>query len=152
MTPAFLNVLIKHGELTTEQAHLLSSYKLEDSTCIENAVLGVIPSNKLGLLVSKIFAIDHVDLNTFDFKSTCEALGLNSLIQKHQALPINKTAHSVTLAISDPTNSEIEDEFRFATGLQVELVIADISSIKKAIYSLYGRNLQSDGGDRKSVV
>ncbi|WP_417870834.1 hypothetical protein [Vibrio furnissii] len=42
--------------------------------------------------------------------------------------------------MTDPTNQQAEDDFRFATGLQVDLVIADFAELDAAIRRLYGRS------------
>ena len=55
------------------------------------------------------------------------------------------------MAIADPTNQQAEDDFRFATGLQVDLVIADFSELDAAIRRLYGRALGQERSSLKEI-
>ncbi|MFA0414113.1 type IV-A pilus assembly ATPase PilB [Vibrio renipiscarius] len=153
MTQYLLKVLAQEGILSPEQEVDLKSQNCPSSLALleQVAELPQLNSAKLAEFFSHYFSIPKVDLSQYHYADLCNHLGLSSLIQKFTAIPIKQDAHTLTVAIADPTSSEVEDEFRFATGLQVELVLADLSSIKKAIYSLYGRNLQSDGGAKKEI-
>ncbi|KII78545.1 type IV-A pilus assembly ATPase PilB [Vibrio renipiscarius] len=153
MNQYLLKVLVQEGILSPEQEVDLRNQDCPSSLALleQVAELPQLNSAKLAEFFSHYFSIPKVDLSQYRYADLCNHLGLSSLIQKFTAIPIKQDAQTLTVAIADPTSSEVEDEFRFATGLQVELVLADLSSTKKAIYSLYGRNLQSDGGAKKEI-
>ncbi|MBA5764252.1 type IV-A pilus assembly ATPase PilB [Vibrio sp. 404] len=150
MSQSLIKVLIDTGELDDELARQLTSL-LKAPQLNNDAILQVITATDLAQTTSRLLGIPLVNLQEYDFNSLCHHLGLSSLIQKYCAIPIGHSDQTLTLATSDPTNSEIENEFRFATGLNIELVIADINSIKKAIHSLYGRNIPSGGSSKKEI-
>ncbi|WP_412498985.1 type IV-A pilus assembly ATPase PilB [Vibrio furnissii] len=95
--------------------------------------------------LSQIFGLPETDLTRFDYAPLCQQLGLRELITRYQALPLHSNGQILTLAVADPTHLQVEDEFRFATGLQVELVLADHKALHATIRRLYGRSLATPG-------
>ncbi len=84
--------------------------------------LNLIENQQLTEQLAHIFGLPKVEIDQFDYVAICQKLGLRELITRHQALPLYESAQQLTIAIADPTNLELEDEFRFATGRQIELV------------------------------
>lgn len=101
--------------------------------------------------LSQIFGLPATDLTRFDYAPLCQQLGLRELITRYQALPLHSNGQILTLAVADPTHLQVEDEFRFATGLQVELVLADHKALHAAIRRLYGRSLATPGTQGKEI-
>lgn len=95
-----------------------------------------------------IFGLDVVNISQLNYVSTCQELGLRDLIIRHQALPISYDNSTIHLAISDPSISQVEDDFRFTTGKQITLVLADQGQIQAAIRRVYGSALS--GGEMES--
>lgn len=106
--------------------------------------LNLIKHDELIEQLSLIFGLQQISLDQFDYHSLCLKLGLRALITRFQALPINQTSQLLTLAVADPTNLHIEDEFRFATGLRVELVLADVKQLRGAIRQVYGQAVSGE--------
>ncbi|MGC9494529.1 type IV-A pilus assembly ATPase PilB [Vibrio genomosp. F10] len=101
--------------------------------------------------LSALFGLTPTPLSQFDYATLCHSLGLRELISRYQALPLQSDGMVLSLAVSDPTRSEIEDEFRFATGLQVELVLADLNDLKSAIRRLYGQTMTTSTSSTKDI-
>ncbi|MBE3663550.1 type IV-A pilus assembly ATPase PilB [Vibrio navarrensis] len=106
--------------------------------------LGFFQAEELTEHLSVLFGLPPVELSHYDYQSVCNQLGLRELITRHQALPLQKNRSALILASADPTNLQAEDDFRFATGLQVEMVLADVKQLQGAIRRLYGRTLSQD--------
>ena len=106
--------------------------------------LGFFQAEELTEHLSALFGLPPVELSHYDYQSVCNQLGLRELITRHQALPLQKNRSTLILASADPTNLQAEDDFRFATGLQVEMVLADVKQLQGAIRRLYGRTLSQD--------
>lgn len=113
--------------------------------------LGIFHPHDLTEQLSQIFGLPETDLTRFDYPSFCQQLGLRELITQYQALPLQRHGQVLTLAVSDPTHLQIEDEFRFATGLQVELVLADYKALQAAIRRLYGRTIDHATSQGKEI-
>ncbi|EGR2794848.1 type IV-A pilus assembly ATPase PilB [Vibrio navarrensis] len=106
--------------------------------------LGFFQAEELTEHLSALFGLPPVELSHYDYQSVCNQLGLRELITRHQALPLQKNRSALILASADPTNLQAEDDFRFATGLQVEMVLADVKQLQGAIRRLYGRTISQD--------
>ncbi|KHT46448.1 type IV-A pilus assembly ATPase PilB [Vibrio sinaloensis] len=113
--------------------------------------LNLIEHQQLTEQLAHIFGLPKVDIDQFDYSAICQKLGLRELITRHQALPLYESAQQLTIAIADPTNLELEDEFRFATGRQIELVLADIKALYSAIRKLYGRKIETGLSVKKEL-
>ncbi|MCV6021130.1 hypothetical protein OFO93_31990, partial [Escherichia coli] len=90
---------------------------------------GFFTSSELAKHLSSIFCLSQPELSQYEYASLCQQLGLRELITRHNALPLYRTPSTLLLAVADPTNQQAEDDFRFATGLQVELVLADFREL-----------------------
>ena len=56
----------------------------------------------------------------------------------HLAVPIVRTADSVTVAVADPLATEVVGELRQRTGLDVEMALASAARIRELIRAVYG--------------
>lgn len=113
--------------------------------------LSLFSANTLTDHLSAIFGLPETNLDHYDYHDLCQKLGLRELITRHQALPISSHDHVLTIAVSDPTHLLIEDDFRFATGHQVELVLANFKTLQGAIRRLYGHSIQGAQQTQKEI-
>lgn len=137
--------------LTQEQAlleHIEASGHSVPEALFE---LGLFTPNDLTEHLSSIFGLSETNLDHYDYQALCQKLGLRELITRYQALPISNHESVLTVAVSDPTNLQIEDDFRFATGHQVELVLANFKLLQGAIRRLYGRSIQGAQQTQKEI-
>ncbi|ADT86067.1 type IV-A pilus assembly ATPase PilB [Vibrio furnissii] len=149
-----LIAILRQAELispTQEQAvidHIHASGATVPEALID---LAIFHHHDLTEQLSQIFGLPETDLTQFDYAPLCQQLGLRELITRYQALPLHSNGQILTLAVADPTHLQVEDEFRFATGLQVELVLADHKALHAAIRRLYGRSLATPGTQGKEI-
>lgn len=149
-----LIAILRQAELispTQEQAvidHIHASGATVPEALID---LAIFHHHDLTEQLSQIFGLPETDLTRFDYAPLCQQLGLRELITRYQALPLHSNGQILTLAVADPTHLQVEDEFRFATGLQVELVLADQKALHAAIRRLYGRSLATPGTQGKEI-
>lgn len=115
-------------------------------------VLDFFSGDSLANNIKTIFGLPLVQLANTDYESLCEQLGLRELITKYRAIPISVSSSTLTLASADPTDLQAEDDFRFATGLQIELVVANYSELESAIRKLYGRSISGQDSKRKEIT
>lgn len=102
--------------------------------------LGWLTAQDLTSALEKLFALPATQLHDYNYIELCRTAGLRELIVKNHAIPIKQNSHTLSIAISDPSIVELENEFRFATGLQIELAVCDCLDITSAIKRLYGEN------------
>lgn len=141
-----------HLSLTQEQAiveHLQASGGSTPEALIEH---GLFKADNLAEHTAHIFGLPLISLTDYDYELLCEQLGLRELITQHQVIPIAKSASTLTLASADPTDLQAEDDFRFATGLQIELVVANYRTLEGAIRRLYGKVITNGDSNRKEIT
>ncbi|HDU8598967.1 TPA: type IV-A pilus assembly ATPase PilB [Vibrio alginolyticus] len=146
-------VLRQKGLLTFSQEESLIEQVKASGISMPEALLssGLFTSSELADHLSSLFGLNQSELSQYDYASLCQQLGLRELITRHNALPLQRTSSTLLLAVADPTNQQAEDDFRFATGLQVELVLADFRQLSAAIRRLYGRSLNHEKSGLKEI-
>ncbi|HHX8540737.1 TPA: type IV-A pilus assembly ATPase PilB [Vibrio diabolicus] len=146
-------ILRQKGLLTLSQEEALIEQVKASGISMPEALLssGLFTSSKLAEHLSSLFGLNQPELSRYEYASLCQQLGLRELITRHNALPLHRTTSTLLLAVVDPTNQQAEDDFRFATGLQVELVLADFRQLSAAIRRLYGRSLSHEKSGLKEI-
>ncbi|MCR9848416.1 type IV-A pilus assembly ATPase PilB [Vibrio antiquarius] len=146
-------ILRQKGLLTFSQEESLIEQVKASGISMPEALLssGLFTSSELAEHLSSLFSLSQPELSQYEYASLCQQLGLRELITRHNALPLQRTPSTLLLAVADPTNQQTEDDFRFATGLQVELVLADFRQLSAAIRRLYGRSLSHEKSGLKEI-
>ncbi len=108
------------------------------------------------------FGVPLLDLVVVDVDPQVTNLVSEKLIRHHQALPLFKRGKRLFVAVSDPTNLDALDEFKFHTGLTTEPVLVEqdklVIGIERALEDQSGgfgeqdldedlENLSVTGGD-----
>ncbi|MCR9981646.1 type IV-A pilus assembly ATPase PilB [Vibrio diabolicus] len=146
-------ILRQKGLLTFSQEEALIEQVKASGISMPEALLssGLFTSSELAEHLSSLFGLNQPKLSRYEYASLCQQLGLRELITRHNALPLHRTTSTLLLAVVDPTNQQAEDDFRFATGLQIELVLADFRQLSAAIRRLYGRSLSHEKSGLKEI-
>ncbi len=84
-------------------------------------------------VLSKTFGYPIIDLSQFDTNLVPEESRNESLIRKHNALPIFLRGKMLYVAMSDPTNLDALQEIQFNTGYATELILTDENSLQTCI-------------------
>ncbi|UUM30218.1 type IV-A pilus assembly ATPase PilB [Vibrio japonicus] len=113
--------------------------------------LNIFSSHDLTNQLSSIFGLPVTKPDQFNYSELCNTLGLRELITRSHALPLQQSGALLTVAIADPADMSIEDDFRFATGLQIELVLADFKDLQSAIRKLYGKSISGAQNSKKEI-
>lgn len=79
------------------------------------------------------FGMPLFDLDVIDIEALPQGLVDEKLITKHHALPLIKRENRLYVAISDPTNIQALDEFKFHTGTTTEGVIVEEDKLSHLI-------------------
>ncbi|EGQ9111884.1 type IV-A pilus assembly ATPase PilB [Vibrio alginolyticus] len=146
-------ILRQKGLLAFSQEESLLEQVKASGISMPEALLssGLFTSSELAEHLSSLFGLNQPELSQYEYASLCQQLGLRELITRHNALPLQRTSSTLLLAVADPTNQQAEDDFRFATGLQVELVLGEFSQLSAAIRRLYGRSLSHEKSGLKEI-
>ncbi|MGF1773053.1 type IV-A pilus assembly ATPase PilB [Vibrio wakamikoensis] len=138
---------------TTQKEQLVEWASLNAGSIPERIVdLGWISAQELNSFLGKLFSLTIKELHDYNPSDLCQKIGLRDTIIKHRALPLSLENHCLTIAISDPTVVETENDFRFATGLQTELVLANCQDIRSTIRKLFGDNNLDSSSETKQLT
>lgn len=100
----------------------------------------LVASSVIAMTCSREFGLPVFDLSVMDTDQAVLTLVEEKLIVKLHAVPLFKRGNRLFVAISNPTNTQALDEFKFNTGLSTEaiLVLEDQLSelIEKAVTAM----------------
>lgn len=83
----------------------------------------IVPSATIAMISSQEFGLPVFDLSVMDLEFAALTLVDEKLIAKHNAVPLFKRGNKLFVALSNPTNTQALDEFKFNTGLSTEPVL-----------------------------
>lgn len=101
---------------------------------------GFISEPELTAFLSKQYSVPSINLADFEIDPSVVKLIPVEVVQKYQAIPVNRSGSTLILAMSDPSNIFAIDDIKFMTGYNVEVVVASDSGIKSAIDRFYDQS------------
>jgi type IV pilus assembly protein PilB len=133
------DILLQRELITPDQLHAaLAQQKVERLRLGEILTkLGFVKEEDVAQCLGQKYGIPYVDLNTQEIDAAVTQLIPPVIAQKHLVIPISKVGTTLTMAMADPTNVFAVDDIKFMTGLNVRLMIATDSSVRRAIDRYY---------------
>ncbi|MGB0733209.1 MAG: type IV-A pilus assembly ATPase PilB [Pontibacterium sp.] len=106
----------------------------------------MVSASKAASAAADEFGMPLLDLDALDLDTLPQGIIEDALISKHHALPLHKRGNRLFVAISDPTNTQALDVFKFHSGTPTEAVIVEEDKLVRAMDSfLDKRNAALDG-------
>jgi type IV pilus assembly protein PilB len=99
--------------------------------------LGYIKEEQLTEFLSKQYGVPAVNLKEFEISPDVVKLIPEEVARKHVAIPVNRAGNTLIVAMADPSNIFAQDDIKFLTGYNVEVVVAPEQSIKEAMEKHY---------------
>lgn len=145
MQPSRLGELLVRSNLITKEQLMkaLEEQKNSGGQLRLGTVLirdGYIKESELTAFLSKQYSVPSINLADFDIDPAVVKLLPGDVVQKYQAIPVNRAGSTLILAMSDPSNIFAIDDIKFMTGYNVEVVVASDSGIKSAIDKFYDQS------------
>jgi type IV pilus assembly protein PilB len=127
--------LIKEGLLTETDAgkHIKAAQQQKlplTSFLVRN---NIVDSKTIATFASIEFGVPFFDLDAIDQQSMPVSLVSEKLIQQHHALPLFKRDNKLYIAVSDPTNFRAQDDIKFHTRLNTEIILVEEDKLITAI-------------------
>lgn len=94
---------------------------------------GHVDSASLAAIISEEYGVPLFDLRPMVGEHIPVDLVPQSLIRKHQALPIFRRGNRLFVAIADPTNTSALAEFKFATGIATDSIVVEHQQLSEVI-------------------
>jgi type IV pilus assembly protein PilB len=115
---------VKAVESANKERIPLTSYLVKNN---------IVPSKIIAMFSSQEFGLPVFDLTVMDTELAAFALVPEKLIAKLNAIPLFKRGTKLFIAISNPTNTQALDEFKFATGLSTEAILVQEDQLAEFI-------------------
>lgn len=94
---------------------------------------GIIDDKTLAATASIEFGDPLFDLSVIDLEMIPKELISEKLIRQHHALPLFRRGNRLYVAVSDPTNFEALDEFKFHAGINTEAILVEEKMLTETI-------------------
>ena len=123
--PGLARALVQAGRLSLPQADGLQKKAAADKSGFIDTLLGagLIDARSLAVFCAETFGYPLLDLSTFSI----DALPANAidarLMQAQRVVALSKRGNKLSVALSDPTNSQALDQIKFQSEASVEPVI-----------------------------
>lgn len=146
MASNLLQVLENAEKLTSAQVELANALMEQTPTSVPSLLIEnkFFTSDALASCISNLLFEPLETIKNFDFNLACKLINKRDLVLTHQMLPLQIEGNVLILAVSDPTDIEVQNEFRFVTGFHVKAVLVNNDEITGAIRKLYGKQIASE--------
>jgi type IV pilus assembly protein PilB len=123
--PGLARALVQAGRLTLPQADSLQKKAAADKTGFIDTLLGAgtIDARSLAVFCAETFGYPLLDLSTFSTDSLPTNAIDARLMQTQRVVALAKRGNKLSVALSDPTNSQALDQIKFQSEASVEPVI-----------------------------
>lgn len=123
--------LVRSGHLSAKQADELHHQSTEKNIPFIDVLLqsGIIDDEKLALFCATTFGYPLLDLNTFNPIFISKKIAETPLMQNQYAIPLITRNNRLSVAISDPTNTQMLDQIKFQAQMAIDPVIVRHSSL-----------------------
>jgi len=135
-------LLHKRGMLNDRQ--LQEIYKLQQAH--KESVLKVLLAKQwvseaaIRELLRRELIAEEVQLAEFTVDAAVAELVPKGYCMRNGVVPLRLEGRRLVLAMADPLDTGLLDELRFASGLEIEPVMADLAAIEHKIREIYGGN------------
>jgi type IV pilus assembly protein PilB len=136
--PGLARALVQSGRLGLPQADTLQKKASADKVGFIDTLLGsgTIDARSLAVFCAETFGYPLLDLSTF----STDMLPANAidakLMQTLRVVPLSKRGNKMSVALSDPTNSQALDQIKFQSEATVEPVIVAHDALQALLAGL----------------
>ncbi|WP_305370096.1 type IV-A pilus assembly ATPase PilB [Photobacterium leiognathi] len=137
------SILAQANLISPEQEQQVVEFVTAEGINVPTALtrLGILSDINLADNLANLFGLQKVDVHHYDYDGCCQSVYQRELVLRHRALPLTQDTNSLFLGVSDPTNMDAQDEFRFAVGKTVEFLILENKQLESAIRRVYGSDI-----------
>lgn len=134
------DVLIEFGYITPDQLNTALSYQKEHRDLrVGQALqeLGYVNERQVLEALAQRLQLKMIDIEHTNVDVTAVEKVPQELAQKYDMLPIAQSPRALTIAANDPLNYYALEDIRQLTGLEPEIVLAELEPLRRAIRYYY---------------
>jgi type IV pilus assembly protein PilB len=146
MSSRFGDILVKEEVISLDQLKTAIEEQKQTGKRLGETLLrlGYINEYELVAFLSKQYRVPAINLDEFEISPEVLKLITRESAVKHGLVPINRSGSNLIVAMSDPSNIFAVDDLKFATGHNIEVVVASERAIRNAIDKYYGAKIEGD--------
>ena len=135
--------LTQAGRLTPAQAEALQKKSVTDKVQFIDCLVtsGLIDSRALAVFCSDTFGYPLIDLQAFNVELLTAKVIDDKLMQAQRVIALARRGNKMSVAISDPTNTQALDQIKFQSEASVEPVIVAHDALL-ALLAVLGKSAQ----------
>ena len=139
-------MLIKRGIISLPELKSLEELSIESGESIKDILFkeNRLDENQLVDILSEQYNVPKIDLKELEIQPEVIALLNEQIVTRYNVIPISRIGNTLTVAMADPSNMNAQDDIKFLTDYNVEVVIASASDIEAAITKYYGEQAKQD--------
>ncbi len=130
--------LVQANRLSAGQADALQKKATQDKSAFIDALLesGIIDANALAAFCAETFGYPLLDLSAFAQEAMPGAAIDAKLMQAQRVIALAKRGNKMSVALSDPTNTQALDQIKFQSEATVEPVIVAHDALLKLLATI----------------
>jgi type IV pilus assembly protein PilB len=130
--------LLQAGHLSEAQVDALGKQALTSKSAFIDVLLqsGSMDAYAVANFCCETFAYPFLDFSAFNLQMLPEKIIDFKLMQSQRVIPLAKRGNKISIAISDPTNTQALEQIKFKTELLVEPVIVEHTRLMQMLDKL----------------
>ncbi|MGC8697802.1 MAG: type IV-A pilus assembly ATPase PilB, partial [Halothiobacillus sp.] len=138
MTPpaitGLLQALVKTAVIEPDRAlELLEKSRTTKEPLLQTLMANGVSAIKIARAASQNYGLPQIDLDSFDTSDLPITIVPAKLLENGNALPLRKRGRRLTVAMADPSDLGILENFRFSTNLTIDVVVAEATKIARLL-------------------
>jgi type IV pilus assembly protein PilB len=130
--------LVQHGRLVQADANAIQAEAAKDGLSFVQQLVKVrkLSAKEVSQFAAQTFGYPLLDLNAVDVEQLPLNLIDTKIVMNHRVIALGKRGNRVFVAMSDPSNEQVLQEVKFATGLNMEPVVVEDDKLEKIVKKL----------------
>ncbi|HEX7558337.1 MAG TPA: type IV-A pilus assembly ATPase PilB [Usitatibacter sp.] len=130
--------LVQQGRLVQSDASIIQNeaQKAGISFIQQLVTSKKLSAKEVSLFAAQTFGYPLLDLNAVDVENLPLTLIDNKIVANHRVLALGKRGNRIFVAMSDPSNEQVLQEVKFATGMTMEPVVVEDDKLSAIVKKL----------------
>jgi len=137
--------LVQQGRLVQADANAIQSEATKAGvTFIQQLVQSKkLSAKEVSLFAAQTFGYPLLDLNAVDMDHLPLSLIDSKIVANHRVIALGKRGNRVFVAMSDPSNEQVLQEVKFATGMTMEPIVVEDDKLSNIVRKLTDSSAKS---------
>lgn len=130
--------LVQQGRLVQADANAIQMEAAKDGLSFIQKLVQTkkLSAKDVSQFAAQTFGYPLLDLNAIDVDQLPTNLIDSKIVMNHRVLALGKRGNRVFVAMSDPSNEQVLQEVKFATGLNMEPVVVEDDKLERIVKKL----------------